>query len=241
MKFTKMSPEEKKDWIETFFGGACGIAAIVAAVIEYRLGDNGAVAGMLKDIFGTAVVVVLLLMAMPKIKPWKLDKVLEKAVEAWGESNAPLIFKAEGYVQAKNTSQTQCFLLLQNPKRDYISLAMKELDKDSAEWKDYAKYGKGHLTGKFLDMPSYKAMTEGDFEILLCMEQAHFKKMPEIDGIIEDLDSAISAHCGKKITSKRIGESRTIKLSCTQIKSYKDVEDFVERLEFILSLVKVVI
>ena len=236
-----MHTEERKEWIETFIGGACGVIAIIAAVFEYCLGDQGALAGMLKDIFGTAIVVVLLFAAMPKRKPKNLPKLLELAVETWGINNAPLIFKAEEYVQAKNSTQTQCFLLLQNPKKDYISLANQNVAMDSPEWMKYAKYGKAnHLTGKFLDMPSYWDMTKNRFEMVLCMEQSHFKNMPEIDSIIINLVNAISVHCGENITPSRIGTSNTIRLNCAQICSTQDVEDFVEALDFILSLVKVV-
>ena len=114
MKFLNMNTDERKDWIETFIGGTFGAIAIIATIVEFALGDNGAIAGMLKDIFGTAVVVVLLIMAMPKRKPKNVAVVLEKCVEKWGADNAPLIFKAEDYIQAQNSAQTQCFLLLQD-------------------------------------------------------------------------------------------------------------------------------
>ena len=163
-----MITDERKDWIETFIGGACGVIAIVAAIVEYALGDNGAIAGMLKDIFGTLVVVVLLFAAMPKRKPKNLSDILEKAVEEWGENNAPIIFKTEEYVQAQNSSSTQGFRLLQDPKGDYITLVNKNLTRNSEEWSKYAKYSKGnHLTGKFLDMPDYATMTTGAFEMTL--------------------------------------------------------------------------
>lgn len=241
MNFKNMGQDEKKDWIETFVGGACGAIAIIAAIIEYALGDSGAIAGMLKDIFGTLVVVVLLFAAMPKRKPKNLSNILEKAVEEWGENNAPIIFKTEEYIQAQNSSSTQGFRLLQDPKNDYITLVNKKLTRNSAEWSKYARYGNGnHSTGKFLDMPDYTVMTKGSFEMTLCMEQRHFKNMPEIDKIVDNLVTAINVNCGELFNSTRIGSSHTIKLICNQIDTTKKVNDFVEAIDFVLSLVKVI-
>ena len=91
MNFKNMSSDERNDWIETFVGGACGVIAILAAVIEYILGDNGAVAGMFKDIFGTLVVVVLLIAAMPKRRKFNFEERLPAALEEWTKANANMI------------------------------------------------------------------------------------------------------------------------------------------------------
>lgn len=240
MLFKNMNSDERKDWIETFIGGVCGAIAIVAAIVEFTLGDNGAMAGMFKDIFGTAVVVVLLFAAMPKRKPKNLVSILEQAVEEWGENNAPLIFKAEEYVQAQNSKSVQGFRLLQNPKEDYIPLITQKIQKGSLEWARYAKYG-NHLTGKFLDMPSYADMISGNFNITICLEQSHFKKMSEINTIVDNIARAIPI-CGEaKFNARRIGSSHTIELSCPQINSAEDIKDLIETLDFILSLVKVIV
>lgn len=242
MLLNNMNSDEKKDWIETFVGGACGVIAIFAAIIEFVLGDNGALAGMFKDIFGTAVVVVLLFAAMPKRKPKNLARILEQTVEEWGENNAPLIFKAEEYTRAQNSKNTQGFRLLQNPKEDYIPLVTQNITKGTSEWTRYAKYGSGnHLTGKFIDMPSYADMISNDFKLTICLEQSHFRNMSEIDKIIVNIVSAIQT-CGKaKVNARRVGSSHTIELSCTQVNSYEDIKEFVEMLDFVLSLVKVIV
>lgn len=237
MKFNKL--DGTKDWIEIVFGGLCGVAAIIAAIVEYRLGENGAFAGMLKDVFGTAVVVALLLFAaMPEIKPRKLDKILEREMESWGEKNAPLIFKTEGY---KSSEFAQGFCLLQNPQGEYITLAARKIEKGSAEWSRYAKYGNMTLTGKFLDMPSYVDMTAGNFKIHIYMEQSHFDKIEKIDKIISDIVNAAKLNSnGAFVDSRQIGVSRKIELTCKQIETAADVECLVEALDFVLSLVKVV-
>lgn len=239
MTFKNMNSEEKRNWIEVFIGGIFGLLAIIAAVTEYFLGDEGALAGMFKDIFGTAVVVVILFTAMPKRKPKNLAKQLEIAVEKWGENNAPLIFKTEDYRAAQNTNFTQGFKLLQNPKKDYIPLIIQNISKNTPEWSRYAKY-RTDSTGKFLDMPDYKEMTENDFHLSICLEQTHFKQMPEIDSIMKELTSAIQS-VGKKISAKRVGSSQTIEVSYSRIESKDDIVAFVDSLDYILSLIKVII
>lgn len=93
MKLKNMNLDERKDWIETFVGGACGVIAIIAAVVEYILGDNGAIAGMLKDIFGTLVVVVLLFAAMPAKKKFNFEEKLETALDEWVQANSNMIVR----------------------------------------------------------------------------------------------------------------------------------------------------
>lgn len=93
MDFKDMTDDERKDWIETFIGGACGVVAIIAAVVEYILGDNGAIAGMLKDIFGTLVVVVILIAAMPKRKKFSFEEKLAAALDEWANANSNMIVR----------------------------------------------------------------------------------------------------------------------------------------------------
>ncbi len=93
MNFKNMSVDERKDWIETFVGGAFGVIAIIAAIIEYALGDNGAIAGMFKDIFGTLVVVVLLFAAMPKRKKFNFEENLTAALDEWAKANSNMIVR----------------------------------------------------------------------------------------------------------------------------------------------------
>lgn len=242
MNFKLLSAEEKRDWIETFIGGGCGIAAIVAAIIEYVLGDNGAIAGMLKDVFGTAVVVVLLIMAMPKRKPKNLAKILEEAIEKWGTANAPMIFKVEGFVCAKEGKYTQGFALLQNPSK-YLTLL--DLDKDNPDWHTYASYT-SKQTGKFLDLPSYEEMVTNGFDFLFVLEQKHFKEKEDIKQIVSNIIAAVETRFKKeveeeKINVKRIGNSEKFTVGFTSpIANKKDIEFLISVIEYVLSLVKVI-
>ena len=238
MKFKEMTKEEKKDWIETIIGGIFGVAAIIATIFEYKLGDGGAVAGMLKDVFGTAVVVVLLIASVPPRKPVGLEKILEKRVEKWGIDNSPMIFKVEGYVCAKEQKYKQGFALLQNPLK-YVALL--GIEKDTPEWHTYAGYT-SKQTGKFLDLPSYKEMVSGKFDVMFVLEQKHFKEKEEITTIIEDIINATQSRFGEEnIEVKRIGTSEkfTIKF-LSAIKNKNDIDFFISVVDFVLSLVKVI-
>lgn len=234
---------DKLEIKEKVWGGIFGAAAILAAIAEMIANgvSNASVFGMVKDVTATLVVVVILIAFFSaNKKPKNITEILETDVEAWGEANAPLIFKTEEYVAAKDSPYSQGFVLLQDPK-SYVKLVNNRLTKGSAEWHKYAVYGKSnHLTGKFIDMPSYDEMTEDDFTVLFTLEQSHFNNMPKIDNLIEQIESAAKHHFAKQITAERVGKSRTIKLSCSRIKLKSDVDTFVEGIDFILSLVKVI-
>ena len=235
---------DKIDRDEKLWGGIFGIVAIVAAIAEMFINgiDAASIIGAIKDISGTLVVVVLLVAfvkSLPK-KPKNLPEILEQSVEDWGCDNAPLIFKTEGYVAAQNGAYTQGFVLLQNPK-SYIALANQKLNQDNPEWKKYAQYGNGKLTGKFLDLPSYQVMISSNFDMMIVMEQSHFKNMPEVDAVVDDIVDAINARGETQVHAERVGKANKIRLSCRKIESSQDVEFFVDMLDFVLSLVKVII
>lgn len=101
-----MITDERKDWIEIFVGGACGVGAIIAAIVEYALGDGGAVAGMFKDILGTLVVVVLLFAAIPKRKKFNFEDKLTSALDEWATNNSNMIVRNDAMDgKGKNASE----------------------------------------------------------------------------------------------------------------------------------------
>ena len=62
-----------------------------------------------------------------------------------------------------------------------------------------------------------------------------------MDGsIMSDIATAIKQNCKEIVPPSKIGASRTLKLSCAQIDSEEKIAVFVESLDFILSLVKVI-
>ncbi len=242
MFLKNMNSDEKKDWIETFVGGGCGVIAIIAAIVEYSFGENGAIAGMLKDVFGTAVVVVLLIMAMPKKRPKKLAEILAERVEKWGADNAPMIFKTEDFVCAKENKYKQGFVLLQDPPK---FLTLLDLDKNNPEWHSYASYY-SKRTGKFLDLPSYDEMVSNSFDVLCVLDQKHFTEKKDIKEIIVNIVAAIEKRFKKEIAAERIkvtqiGNSEKFIIEfATAIENKKEVEFFISVIDYILSLVKIV-
>ena len=238
MKIRNMNKDELKDWIETTLGGLCGVVAIIAAICEYLLGEQGAIAGMIKDIASTAVVVALLFAVMPTKKSKNLVNILENSVEKWGADNSPMIFKIEGYVCAKEQKYSQGFALLQNPTKYVSLLDMKQSD---ADWHTYASYT-SKQTGKFLDLPSYEEMVADGFDVLFILEQKHFKEIEGIDEVIQNIADATQNRFGEKnIKVHRIGKSEkfTIKFK-SAIENKKDIEFFISVVDFVLSLVKVI-
>ena len=234
---------DKLDVKEKIWGGIFGAIAIIAAIAEMMANGLSAasVFGAIKDVSGTAVVVLILCAFLKGIKrPKKIAEILETAVEDWGNKNAPLIFKAEGYQAPNETPQyTQGFVLLQDPKK-YAKLVNDKLTTNHPDWHKYAAYTNSNkLTGKFLNMPSYDKMTQDKFDVLITMTQSHFSKMDNIDNLISDIKSATNSHCSERVTAI-IDEKRKIKLTCNKINTKDDVKTFVDELDFILSLVKVI-
>ena len=86
-----MRKEERREWIEIFIGGAFGIIAIIAAIVEFCLGENGALVGCVKDIAGTLVVVVILFASL-EIKPRKIDKLLNDTLQEWIDQHSNMVF-----------------------------------------------------------------------------------------------------------------------------------------------------
>ena len=110
MNFKNMNSDERKDWIETFVGGTFGVIAIIATIVEYALGDSGAIAGMFKDIFGTLVVVVLLFAAMPKRKNFNFEEKLTAALDEWATANSNMIVRNDAMDgQGKNDSEASWY------------------------------------------------------------------------------------------------------------------------------------
>jgi len=236
---------DKMERDEKLWGGILGIIAILAAIAEMFINgpDAASFVGAVKDVSGTLIVVILLVAFLKNLprKPKDLTEILEKAVEDWGLDNAPLIFKAEGYVAAKGTDYTQGFVLLQDPTK-YVTLIAENLNKESASWSSYARYENNSRTGKFINLPSYKDMAQDKFDVLIFMEQAIFSKNKDINEIITKLASAITIRFQDRgISAERVGQSQKIRIKCKRIENNQDVAAFVDSLDFVLSLVKVIL
>ena len=83
--------------METLGGGIFGVVAILAAIVELILGvvDGASVAGMVKDISGTLMTMMIVIVAIRGLHPRKnIMERLEQELSAWQKKNAALIIKS---------------------------------------------------------------------------------------------------------------------------------------------------
>lgn len=91
----------KKIDTETKVGGICAIIAIVAGIFEMAFNGftSDVIAGGIKDIFGTLVAVLVLVVAVRKLRPKKetptFEQVLENEISLVQKRYDPLFFKSE--------------------------------------------------------------------------------------------------------------------------------------------------
>ena len=238
MKMKKLL--EKTDLLAGIFA----LAAFVAIVCEIAFGGftRESIAGGIKDMAGILVDVLVLIIAAStflKKKNKNIVSMLDSALEDWGDKNLPLVFKVEGFKQAQNSSYTQGFSLLQNP-RDYITVLKKNLNPSHPEWAKYASYSSS-VTGKFIDMPSTISMTNGKFDISIVMSQSHFKNMPDFENAFSGIVECVNENYRDVLTAYPIGKEYKFKIEFMQeIKTQDDINAFIEVLDYIVSLVKVV-
>ncbi len=127
--------------LETFWGGIFAVVTAVAIVIEMALAgfEPSAIAGGVKDFFGTLVTIVMLFIAIKEFRPKKekltFDEKLETALINWQQENSNMVVRKPE--NDKNGS--------------YFSLDTKT---DVSDF--YSSSGKTKNTGLFLRMPPLK-------------------------------------------------------------------------------------
>ncbi len=232
--------EEKHDLLAGIFAAI----AIIAIICEVAFADftKESFVSAIKDISGILIDVLVLFIAASafiKKKQKNIVSILDKSIEEWGNKNLPLVFKVEGFKQAQNSSYTQGFALLQNP-REYITVLKKNLISTHPEWSKYASYS-SNLTGKFIDMPSTVSMTNGKFDICVVMSQSHFKNMPDFEKSFSGIIECINDNYKDVLTAYPLGKEFKFKIDFKQeIKTQDDINAFIEILDYVVSLVKVV-
>lgn len=235
---------DKLDFKEKVWGFIFGIIAIASAVAEMiSVGISwSAFWGMLKDIASTAVVIVVgyaFINSIPKKAKDTTGK-LETAVLEWGMNNTPLIFKAENLRTPQNSNYTQGYLLLQYPDK-YVDLVKGNLNPESPEWLDYATYNGGKkYTGRFLIMPDFDAMTKKAFTVNFSMKQKHFESIASFDENVDIIIKALNARFNdNKVFANPFGK-REFEVSYQPLTTDVDISMFIDSLDFVLSMVKVI-
>ncbi len=90
----------KKIGMETLWGGIFGVIAVAAALIEAGLNgfEASAVAGMVKDVSGTLVTVMVLVFAIKNLLPRKeklsVEEKVVRALDDWQKANSTMIIKS---------------------------------------------------------------------------------------------------------------------------------------------------
>ena len=225
---------------ETLFGGLFGLIAIIAIICEMAVAgfDAASIAGGIKDIASTIVIVMVFAIAIKnfiKNQPKKLVDKLNAAVAEWGNNNCPLIFKTTDF--APVDTYEQGFTILREPKQ---FLDFPELQYN-VENETVAKYAsqKSKNTGKFIDMPSYQAMVSGRFNIKLNFIQSHFAERADgFKDVAQSINLRFSA-VGIE-AQKPTDKAQQFVISVPQITNDDDINQFVDLLDFILTLLKII-
>ena len=220
---------------EVIIGGVFGVVSIFASMIQ--MGVNGytadAIVGSIKDISGTMVTVMVLIIAIRSFivnRPQNLHDLLMDSFERFEDVNLPLIFYVKGFVQAKDEPYVQGFSILQDFSKfpDLCS----SVTKGSSEYDKYAKYGRGGGTGKFIDLPATDVMLKDRFLVKFTFLSSSVYDEDYKQKII----SAISAKFGGVTTVMR---SNHFTVEVPRIESKEDINRFIELLNFVIVLYQI--
>lgn len=148
--------------METLWGGIFGVVAILAAIVELILGgvDGASIAGMIKDIFGTLVAVMILVVAIRQAIPRKeklnIDEKVLRSLENWEHINSNMISK---HVYNEKENAYELFLRT-DIKNFYVGTTEK----------------KGTNSGRFvrLPMPKDGAYSQGKISLTFYLNEATF-------------------------------------------------------------------
>ena len=84
-------------------------------------------------------------------------------------------------------------------------------------------------------------MTNGKFDISIVMAQSHFKNMPDFENAFSGIVECVNENYRDVLTAYPIGKEYKFKIEFKQeIKTQDDINAFVDVLDYIVSLVKVV-
>ncbi len=147
-----------EDSIEKIVGGIFGIIAIIAAVVEMALGgfDAAAVAGGVKDIAGTLVTIVMLVVAINALKPRK--KPAEDFEGRFGEEMERVIAKYDPLIRKDETVKGRyniaddMAVLYENKKCGYDRLFDFDYEKGELTFFVHKKLFMGRSKDDFSDM-----------------------------------------------------------------------------------------
>lgn len=225
---------------ETVFGGLFGVVAIAAIVAEMVIAgfDSSAIAGGVKDIASTIVIVMVFIVAVKnfvKNQPKKLADKLSGSLDDWGNNNCPLIFKTTDF--APVPPYVQGFTILSEPK-EFLDIPQVKYDLENELVQKYASQ-KSKKTGKFIDMPSCHDMVSDKFTVKINFIQSHF--INRENGFKDVADSINKRFAINGIQAQIPTEkAKDFTVSIPKISSADEIDQFIDLLDFVLTLVKII-
>lgn len=130
----------KKINTETKIGGLFGIIGLIAIIVEVSLNgwSTSAIAGGIKDLAGTMVIVVLFLISaknlIPKKQTFTYEEKMKNALDQWQNNHLPIVNRKEEFKDSKLR-----YFMLTDPKKFFSYNKSTEIERVES--------------GLFLEMP----------------------------------------------------------------------------------------
>lgn len=173
---------------ETKLGGIFGIIAFLAIVAEIYLGSfaTDIIVGGIKDLAGTLVAIMVLVVAVKKIKPKKTDEtfesVLAQELDDFERRSQPLIHRAKDFDQA-----IRYYLIT---RMDRILYATSD---NLKEIKEKGSVNSGTFNGKFADLS-----IDDELKMSFYLNASTFKDRAKVE---EKTNSEVLANLGPTISN----------------------------------------
>lgn len=223
---------------ETMLGGITSVIAIIAIIIQMDINGftTDSITGGVKDISTTVVALLVLIVAVRKLRPKKeklgFDELMNSALDQWSKRNYPLITRKEVIskkVNSKDVTLQRYFMLTDNEH-------LFDFAKDSVveNWK----------TGLFVEIPEIKEENYNTPTIVFHLNESTFLKKLDPNKDIKDQLKSLSHKFSeaalnnfKTIISSADDKSNSITIRFeNNIKTNEEIKAFVDVLEYVMTL-----
>ncbi len=211
---------------ETAFGGLFGIVALIAIVAEMIIGgmDSAAIAGGIKDIASTIVIVMVFVVGVKNVLknyPKNFNERLANAIDNWRDENSNMIIRNPQYDEEHKGQGASCFSL--------------DLKTEVSDF--YRPIGTTKNTGLFLRMPMLKEenYANGNISIRFYLNKGtFFSNMPKDADLTADYQYLIELFT-KLINDKYAGFAKadgkqqmiTVTI-CNPIRTNEEIDNMID-------------
>lgn len=204
---------------ETLYGGLAAFIAGIAIVIEmFSNGLNQAsIAGAIKDFSTTIVALIVLVVAVRKLKPKKeietFESMLSKELDKWEKRNSPLICKAKDFPRTDTPKNIENDSWCRS--RYYLLTDLEKIisEEPNEELMVLNSKNSGDANGRFVEIPV-------DFtkDIIFHLNKSTFKqrmlsKNKSFEEICDELTGSFSNSISKKFSHICIAKKGKEKIS----------------------------